>query len=124
MAFGEGPTWLAHYNIFPISLLFFKVVLHRSHGYFFRVKVKTVKLIGLLFMPAQTIQTIAFIQIMDIWRPGRSLEDHLKIMVYIIIWCTVETLPEWLSIVICDYLGQKKFDNDPLQLELDNIKFP
>ncbi len=29
-------------------------------------------------MPAQIIQTMAFIQIMDIWRPGRSLEDHLK----------------------------------------------
>ncbi len=32
----------------------------------------------LLFMPAQIIQTMTFTQIMDIWRPGRSLEDHLK----------------------------------------------
>ncbi len=32
----------------------------------------------LLCMPAQIIQTMAFTQIMAIWRPGRSLEDHLK----------------------------------------------
>ncbi len=75
-----------------------KVVLHRSHGIFFGVKVKFVKLIGrrrflaarsglnlmvwmalrLLCMPAQITQTMAFIQIMDIWRPGRSMEDQLK----------------------------------------------
>ncbi len=29
-------------------------------------------------MPAQIILTMAFTQITDIWRPGRSLEDHLK----------------------------------------------
>ena len=29
-------------------------------------------------MPAQTIQMMVFTQIMDNWRPGRSLEDHLK----------------------------------------------
>ncbi len=63
---------------------FFKVVLHRSHGCILRVKVKTVKLIGrLLCMPAQIIQTMAFIWIMDIWRPGRSLEDHLNRHFYI-----------------------------------------
>ncbi len=74
-----------------------KVVLHRSHGYFFGVKIKTVKLVGgrrflaarsdlnarmtlrLLCMPAQIIQMMAFTQIMDIWRPGRSMEDHLKV---------------------------------------------
>ncbi len=62
-----------------------KVVLHRSHGYFFGVKVKSVKLIGRRrFLAARSglnvriIQMMAFIQIMDIWRPGRSLEDHLK----------------------------------------------
>ena len=77
------------------------MVLHRSHGYYFAVEVKSVQLIGrrrflparsglngsylmvwmalrLLCMPAQIIQTMAFTQIMDIWRPGRSLEDHLK----------------------------------------------
>ncbi len=32
----------------------------------------------LLCMPAQIIQSMVFTQIMDIWRPGRSLEDHLK----------------------------------------------
>ncbi len=32
----------------------------------------------LLCMPAQIIQRMAFAQIMDIWRPGRSMEDHLK----------------------------------------------
>ncbi len=36
----------------------------------------------LLCMPAQMIQTMSFTQIMDIWRPGRSLEDHLKILAY------------------------------------------
>ncbi len=30
-------------------------------------------------MPAQIIQMMAFAQIMDIWRPGRSMEDHLKV---------------------------------------------
>ena len=30
-------------------------------------------------MPAQIIQTMVFTQIMDIWRPGGSLEDHLKV---------------------------------------------
>ncbi len=30
-------------------------------------------------MPAQIIQMMVFAQIMDIWRPGRSMEDHLKI---------------------------------------------
>ena len=34
----------------------------------------------LLCMPAQIIQMMAFAQIMDIWRPGRSMEDHLKHM--------------------------------------------
>ncbi len=29
-------------------------------------------------MTAQIIQTMEFTQIMDIWRPGRSLEDHLS----------------------------------------------
>ncbi len=29
-------------------------------------------------MPAQIIQMIAFAQIMDIRRPGRSMEDHLN----------------------------------------------
>ena len=29
-------------------------------------------------MPAQIIQMMAFAQIMDIWRPGRSMEDHLN----------------------------------------------
>ncbi len=64
----------------------FKVVLHRSHGQFFGVKVKTVKLVGgrrflaarLLCMPAKIIQMTAFAQIMDIWRPGRSIKDHLN----------------------------------------------
>ncbi len=32
----------------------------------------------LLCMPAQIIQVMAFAQIMDIWRSGRSLEDHLN----------------------------------------------
>ncbi len=32
----------------------------------------------LLCMPAQIVQTMSFTQIMDIWRSGRSLEDHLK----------------------------------------------
>ncbi len=32
----------------------------------------------LLCMPAQIKQTMSFTQIMDIWRPGRSMEDHLK----------------------------------------------
>ncbi len=30
-------------------------------------------------MTAQIIKTMAFTQIMDIWRPGRSVEDHLNI---------------------------------------------
>ncbi len=30
-------------------------------------------------MPAQIIQMMAFAQIIDIWRPGRSMEDHLKV---------------------------------------------
>ncbi len=34
----------------------------------------------LLFMPAQIIQMMAFAHIMDIWRPGRSMEDHLKVI--------------------------------------------
>ncbi len=29
-------------------------------------------------MPGQIIQLTAFAQIIDIWRPGRSLEYHLK----------------------------------------------
>ncbi len=32
----------------------------------------------LLCMPAQIIKMMVFAQIMDIWRPGRSMEDHLK----------------------------------------------
>ncbi len=32
----------------------------------------------LLCMPAKIIQMMAFAQIIDIWRPGRSMEDHLK----------------------------------------------
>ncbi len=32
----------------------------------------------LLCIPAQIIQIMAFAQIIDIWRPGRSMEDHLK----------------------------------------------
>ncbi len=32
----------------------------------------------LLCMAAQIIQTMSFTQIMDIWRPGSSVEDHLK----------------------------------------------
>ncbi len=78
------------------TFCYVKVVLHRSHGWFFGVKVKTVKLVGgrrllavrsglmvwmtlrLPCMPPQIIQMIAFAQIMDIWRPGRSMEDHLK----------------------------------------------
>ncbi len=82
-----------------------KVVLHRSHRYFFGVKVQTIKLIGgrrlstqscfcssisdrrylmvwmtlrLVCMPAQIIQTMAFTQNMDIRRPWRSLEEHLQ----------------------------------------------
>ena len=66
----------------------------------FRVKFKSVKLTGgrsllaarsdlnvrtydlrAAFMPAQIIQTMAFIQIMNIWRPGRSLEDHLNMRI-------------------------------------------
>ena len=31
----------------------------------------------LICMPAQIILMMAFTQIMDIWRPGRSMEDHL-----------------------------------------------
>ncbi len=31
-------------------------------------------------MPAQIIQRMAFAQMMDIWRPGRSMEDHLNVM--------------------------------------------
>ncbi len=52
------------------------------------------KLIGgrrflrLLCMPAQIIKTMVFTQIMDIWRPGRSLEDHLNFqdMTFLWIW--------------------------------------
>ena len=29
-------------------------------------------------MPAQIIQMMTFAQISDIWRPGRSMEDHLN----------------------------------------------
>ncbi len=32
----------------------------------------------LLCMPAQIIQMMTFAQIRDMWRPGRSMEDHLK----------------------------------------------
>ena len=32
----------------------------------------------LLCMSAQILQMMAFAQIMDIWRAGRSMEDHLK----------------------------------------------
>ena len=68
-----------------------KVVLQGFHRYFFWVK--TVRLIGgsqgedfwqplaasmLLYMPAQIIQMMAFTQIMAIWTPEISLQDHLK----------------------------------------------
>ena len=42
-------------------------------------------ILRLLCMPVQIIQTMAFTQIMDIWRPGRSMEDHLKSMFYVIL---------------------------------------
>ncbi len=35
-------------------------------------------------MPAQIIQMIALAQIMDIWRPGRSIEDHLNHLTQIV----------------------------------------
>ncbi len=84
------PHYRLHYQVTckDCSESAFKMVLHRSHWYFFGVKVKTVKLIGgrrffaarsgLIYMNAQMIQTMAFTQIMDIWRPGRSVEDHLN----------------------------------------------
>ncbi len=43
-----------------------KVVLHGYHRSLFRFKVKTVK--------------IAFTQIMAIWTPGMTLQDHLKVV--------------------------------------------
>ncbi len=80
-----------------------KVVPGGYQRYFFRVKVKTVKLIGgtrflaarsglnvrtysksvqmtlrLLYMPAQIIQTMAFTQIMVMWTPWTTPQDHLK----------------------------------------------
>ncbi len=79
----KSSTWIVTVRFVvakDIRTKLLKVVLHRSHGYVFGVKVKTVKLIGerRFCMPAQIIQRMAFTQIMDIWRPGRSLEDHLK----------------------------------------------
>ncbi len=38
-------------------------------------------------MPAQIIQMMAFAHIMDVWRPGRSMEDHLK-------WCPLLKMTE------------------------------
>ncbi len=61
-----------------------KVVAGGSHGYFFEVKVETVKLIGgrwflrLLYMSAQIVQMMAFTQTMVIWTPWRCPKDHLK----------------------------------------------
>ncbi len=59
----------------------------------------------LLCMTAQIIQTMAFTQIMDIWRPGRSLEDHLNLF-----WpCDLDLWPMTLTY---------KLDLDILPLDL------
>ena len=66
------------------AIYYLKVVLEGYHRYFFRVKFKTVKLIGgrrsnglddikAAIMPAQIIQMMAFTRIMAIWTPAITL---------------------------------------------------
>ncbi len=72
----RATTWGPRYNILP-----------------------PVVALRLLYMPAQITQMMAFIQIMGIWRPCRSLEDHLKDLwkMKMCCWSGSRYLYNWMS---------------------------